>query len=294
MDITGDRSAVEVARELDTLIEKKAGERTTRMIFLGVLAGAYIGFGAIAASTVSGWAGVEPKLSPAVTRFMAGSVFALGLILVIVPGSELFTGNVLMVAGLGRKAGVGSILRNWTFVYLGNFLGAMALAGAMSGTGLMFDATADDGLSVVGRWAGANTDMRIAMPMAEAFWRGVLCNMLVCLAVILALASRNVVGKVLGIYFPIMVFVVCGFEHCVANMYFLSAGLMAKGQFFSHFGTMWHNLGPVTLGNIVGGLFLIVMHPGRWKRLPNITGDKEEQALRAKRERDREKVEALN
>ncbi len=276
MIITGDRTAVEIAHELDSIIEKKAGERIPRMIFLGMLAGVYIGFGAIAASTLSGWANVEPKLSPALARFLGGSVFALGLILVIVPGSELFTGNVLMVAGLGRNVKARNVFLNWLFVYSGNFLGAAALAVAMYGTGLMFNA---DGtaLSAVGQWARDNTDMRIQMPVAQAFWRGVLCNILVCLAVILALASRSVIGKILGIYFPIMVFVLCGFEHCIANMYFLSAGLMAKGEFISNFGGMWHNLGPVTLGNIVGGLILVVMHPGRWKRLTNLVNEKAEQ-----------------
>ncbi|HOX08567.1 MAG TPA: formate/nitrite transporter family protein [Planctomycetota bacterium] len=277
MIITGDRNAAEIAKELDNIIEKKGRENIPRMVFLGMLAGAYIGFGAIACSTVNGWAGVDPKLPAAMTRILGGSVFALGLILVIVPGSELFTGNVLMVAGLGRNVKARSVLANWLFVYLGNFLGAVALAGAMYGTGLMCDSKAESGLSAVGGWAVANTDMRIAMPFMEAFWRGVLCNILVCLAVILALASRSVIGKILGIFFPIMVFVLCGFEHCIANMYFLSAGLMAKGTFFSAFGTMWHNLLPVTLGNIAGGMVLVLMHPGRWKRLSHAVGGAHEE-----------------
>jgi formate/nitrite transporter len=276
--ITGDRNAAEIAKELDAIIEKKGREPIPRMIFLGILAGIYIGFGAIACSTVNGWAAIDPKLPAALTRFLAGSVFALGLILVIVPGSELFTGNVLMVAGLGRNVRARNVLANWVFVYLGNFLGAAALAGAVWGTGLMFDAKGESGLSAVGSWAVGNTDMRIGLGFAHAFWRGVLCNILVCLAVILALASRSVIGKILGIYFPIMVFVLCGFEHCIANMYFLSAGLMAQGTFFSAFGTMWHNLIPVTLGNVVGGLVLVLMHPGRWKRLTNLVGGAQEEA----------------
>ncbi len=276
MIISGDRTAVEIAKELDGIIEKKGRESIPRMIFLGMLAGVYIGFGAIACSTVNGWGGVDPALSPAIVRFLGGSVFALGLILVIVPGSELFTGNVLMVAGLGRNVRARSILANWFFVYLGNFLGAVALAGVFYGTGLMFNvdpATHEKTLSAVGAWAVKNTQVRIEqMPFWDAFFRGVLCNILVCLAVILALASRNVIGKVMGIYFPIMVFVLCGFEHCIANMYFLSAGLMTKGTFFSEFGTMWHNLVPVTLGNIVGGSILVLMHPGRWRRLAHMVG----------------------
>lgn len=255
------RSGAEISKLLDGVIEKKSRETISSMVLLGILAGAYIGFGAIAATTVSAYS----DMPVAFTKFLAGSVFCIGLILVVIPGSELFTGNILMAAGLvNKKLGLARVLRNWLFVYSGNFVGAVLLALAMYGSGLL---GTPDNQTDVGHNAAAIATMRIGMPFGQALLRGVLCNMLVCLAVIISMASKSVVGKILGIYFPIMVFVLCGFEHSIANMYFLSAGLLAKGAFISEFGSMFRNLIPVTIGNILGGLLVILLHPARARLL---------------------------
>jgi formate/nitrite transporter len=252
------RSAMETAGELNAIIEKKGRLALYELILFGMLAGIYIGFGAIAASTVTA---NSQNLSPAVARWLAGSVFCVGLILVVIPGSELFTGNILMAAGLGiGKIGPWRLVRNWVGAYLGNFLGALLLALVVFGTGLM---GTPENPSPLGKTAADIAAGKIALDFFPAFFRGVLCNTLVCLAVILSLSSRTVTGKILGIYFPIMTFVMCGFEHSVANMYFLPAGLLAKGELLSGFASMFNNLIPVTLGNIVGGLSVILLHPAR-------------------------------
>jgi formate/nitrite transporter len=265
----GDRSALETARELDSIVEKKAREPLAGIVLFGILAGIYIGFGAVAATTVSAFEGLPAGLS----KFLAGSVFCVGLILVVIPGSELFTGNVLMVAGLvSRKVSLGQVLRNWLAAYFGNFLGAVLLALAVFGSGLLGTA---DAPSAVGTAAAKIAAAKIDLAFGPALLRGVLCNMLVCLAVILAIFSRTTVGKILGIYFPIMVFVLCGFEHSIANMYFLPAGLLAQGRFVGDFGTMFYNLIPVTLGNILGGTLVVMLHPARVRQLARALGGKE-------------------
>ena len=256
-----DRAGLEIARALDAIIEKKSRAPLLEMVLLGTLAGIYIGFGAMAATTVIGLGG----LPPAATRFLAASVFCVGLVLVIIPGSELFTGNILMAAGLvGRKVPFVRVMRNWGVVYLGNFLGSVLLALAVYGSGLL---GAGDRLTPVGQAAADIAAVKIGLGPLEGFLRGILCNMLVCLAVILAVASRSSVGKILGIYFPIMVFVLSGYEHSIANMYFLPAGLLAKGTFWTDFLRMFHNLIPVTAGNILGGLLVILLHPARIRRI---------------------------
>jgi len=256
-----DRYGVELARALDVIVEKKANQSVGALIALGILAGIYIGFGSVAATTVKSLGGP----SPALTSFLAASVFCVGLVLVVIPGSELFTGNILMTVGLvNRSVPISKTLRNWVFVYLGNFAGAVLLALAVWGAGFL---GTPDAPSAVGKTAAAISDAKIALPFAHALIRGILCNVLVCLAVLLAVSARTTMGKVLGIYFPIMVFVLSGYEHSVANMYFLPVGLLAKGTPLSEFLSIFHNLIPVTIGNIVGGMLVILLHPARARRL---------------------------
>ncbi|HRR96565.1 MAG TPA: formate/nitrite transporter family protein, partial [Candidatus Ratteibacteria bacterium] len=109
--------------------------------------------------------------------------------------------------------------------------------------------------------------MKINLPFSQAFCRGILCNMLVCLAVIMCISSLTIEGKIFGIYFPIMVFVVSGYEHSIANMYFLPLGLMVNGQFLKNFLLIWKNLIPVTLGNIIGGTLIVIFHPKMIRRI---------------------------
>jgi formate/nitrite transporter len=248
----------EIREALDAIAEKKASATMQQQFFLAVLAGIYIGFGAVVATVVTSGSGLDEGLK----RFLGGSVFSVGLMLVLIPGSELFTGNILMSVGfLSRRVHPLRILRNWVVVWIGNFAGAMLLAWLIIKSNQLVD---DGVVGYVGERAIAITERKLEL--ATTFWacfiRGVLCNMLVCLAVIMATSARTVSGKILGIYFPIMTFVACGFEHSIANMYFLPAGLMAAGQLGARFGDMLFSLFAVTLGNILGGLTLILLHPG--------------------------------
>jgi formate/nitrite transporter len=250
-------SANELYDTVSALAEKKAAATIQEQFFLAILAGIYIGFGAIAATVVTSGGTLDVGLS----RFLGGSVFTVGLMLVIIPGSELFTGNILMTVGfLGERVKPLMIMRNWVVVWIGNFAGALLLAWLLYHSGQLTD---ESGVRAIGHQAVQIAGRKFEL--AHSFWpcfiRGILCNMLVCLAVIMAASSRTVVGKIMGIYFPIMTFVTCNFEHSIANMYFLSAGLLAAGQFGSRFWEMFANLIPVTLGNIIGGLSLILLHP---------------------------------
>ena len=210
---------------------------------LSLLAGAFIAFGAMfytVAVTDSGL-GFGP------TRLLGGLAFSLGLILVVVAGAELFTGNNLVVmAWADGRIGPGALLRNWGIVYGGNFLGAVASAIFIhwSGTlGMQDGAVAETALKIA--------DAKISLTVDEAFARGILCNALVCLAIWLSYAARRVSGKILAIVFPITAFVALGFEHSIANMYFIPVAIM-QGNGMTVI-DMLHNLVPVTLGNIVGG-----------------------------------------
>jgi formate/nitrite transporter len=258
------RLGLEIAKELDRIIAKKTGQSPVALVLFGILAGAYIGFGAAAATTVTAFEGLPVALS----KFLAGTVFCVGLILVVIPGSELFTGNILLAAGIvDRKVGFGRVMTNWGLAYAGNFIGSVLLALLIFGSGLL---GSPETPTAVGAAAVKIAGAKIALPFVQAFLRGILCNILVCLAVIMAVSSRTMFGKILGIYFPIMVFVLSGYEHSIANMYFLPAGLLAEGRFFAGFGSMFANLVPVTLGNIVGGLLVVVLHPARARRLARL------------------------
>jgi len=248
-------SPLEVSKAISDIGEKKASETTFELFIFGVLAGIYIAFGAAAATAVSSGGVLDSGL----TKLLAGSVFSVGLILVLILGSELFTGNILMTIGLiYQKYSFGKVLRNWLIVYSGNLLGSLLIAWLVFNSGLLVHLGS---LTSTGTVAVNIVETKLHLGFTEALCRGILCNMLVCLAVIMCTASRTIGGKILGIYFPIMAFVVSGYEHSVANMYFLPAGLMAKGEFSSGFLTIFNNLIPVTIGNIIGGLLIVFLHP---------------------------------
>ncbi len=218
----------------------KAALPLRQMFVLAMLAGAFIGFGA-AAYTVT-MTGADASYGPA--RILGGLVFSLGLILVIVGGAELFTGNALMVmAAVDGKITPRALFRNWAIVYLGNLVGAVGLAIAFGFTGLL------DG--PMGATALKIAETKAALPPLEAFARGALCNALVCLAVWLTFAARTVTGKILAILWPITGFVALGLEHSIANMFFFPQG-WAAGATASAAGAL-ANLFWVTLGNILGG-----------------------------------------
>ena len=251
----------EISETLRNIGKKKAQAPIFELVIFGILAGIYIAFGANAAIAVLSGGTLDPGLG----KFLAGSVFSVGLMLVLIPGSELFTGNILMTIGFiyGQYSFM-KVLRNWLVVYIGNLVGATAIAYIVLSSGLLGHAGS---LTAMGKVAVSIAEAKLDLGFIEALSRGILCNMLVCLAVIMSIASRSVVGKIFGIYFPIMVFVTSGYEHSVANMYFLPAGLMASGRFLSGFWTMFTNLIPVTVGNVIGGLLIVFLHPKMEERI---------------------------
>lgn len=234
---------------------------------LALMAGAFIGFGALMFTLVT----TASTLTFGLTRLLGGLVFCLGLILVIVAGAELFTGNNLIVmAYVSRKTTLTKLLRNWTIAFIGNFIGSLLLVliVAFSGHWAM-------NKYLVGANALNIALLKVQIPFIEAFLKGILCNILVCLAVWLCFSCRNVVDKIAAILFPITAFVALGFEHSVANMYFIPAGLVLKHmppvvaalttvlgkppalELLTWRTFLFGNLLPVTLGNIVGGSYVV-------------------------------------
>lgn len=230
----------EIAALIETAGVAKAGLPMHRMAVLAMLAGAFIGFGA--AFWCVAMAGAEPGFGP--QRVLGGAAFALGLILVVVGGAELFTGNALMVmAAVDRRITVGALLRNWGIVWLGNLVGAVGLAVTFGLAGLL-----DGPMGDVAAKAAAT---KAQLPPLEAFVRGALCNALVCLAVWLSFAARSATDKILGVLWPVTAFVALGLEHSVANMFLFPAGLWAGSE--AALPGVLGNLVWVTLGNVVGG-----------------------------------------
>jgi len=243
-----------------TMGVKKAAGRVPNTLILGALAGVYIGFGAALATLVGHDAAAHVGVG--IAQILVGSVFSVGLMLVVIAGAELFTGNNLMIAGvLGKHYGPVRMLNRWGLVYAANFAGAVLLAFIMFQSGLWKMAG-----GAVGAKALAIAQAKVNLPFGEAFFRGICCNWLVCLAVWMALSAKDIAGKILAIFFPIMAFVALGYEHCVANMYFVPMGLFLKGTTVAAAAEMgsltWvnflvGNLVPVTLGNIVGGALFV-------------------------------------
>jgi len=233
--------------------EKKTGMTWNKLMVLGFLAGAYIGFGgflAIIAAAGDPW----PKELAGLQRLVFGAVFPVGLMLVVIGGAELFTGNCMLptIACLNNKGNWRGLVRNWTGSYIGNFIGGIFVAYFLGiGTGLLLK---DPWMSYTVQIAQAKCNLSLT----QAFLRGVGCNWLVCLAIWLALGSDNIIGKIFAIQFPVMAFVALGFEHSVANMFFVPAGMFITNKItWGMF--LFNNLLPVTVGNIVGGAFFVGM-----------------------------------
>ncbi len=257
----------DIARKAEDIGAQKTRLDFASLLVLAILAGSFIALGAMFATTVL--AGANGVLPFGVARLLAGTVFCLGLILVVLGGAELFTGNTLMVMALasGRVTWT-EMLRAWTIVYIGNFIGALSMAA------LVFLA----GQYRFGEGSVATVALRVAvdkatMPFDQALFLGILCNLLVCLAVWLSLGARSTTDKVMAVLFPVSAFVVAGFEHSVANMYLVPLGLLIKdfappalwqqvaispGDLV---GLTWPafvaSLVPVTIGNIIGGGALV-------------------------------------
>ena len=251
-------SPKEIAERVENVGVSKANLPVLSTLALGVLAGGFIGLGALYFTVMTS----DPKLGFAAARVLGGIAFSLGLVLVVVAGAELFTGsNLLVMAWISGRISTGKILRNLVLVYLANLIVATGLAALVAWSGHL-----KLGGGAVGHTAVTIAAAKYALPFAEVFFKAVLCNVLVCLAVWIAMAGRNVADKIRAVVFPISAFVAAGFEHCVANMYFIPLGLMVRGgtayETVPHIATlMWPafflHLIPVTLGNLAGGAGMV-------------------------------------
>ena len=254
-----------------------------KLLVLGFLAGAYIGFGALLSEIVAGglsngsittsegaiW---RIALPSGIVKFAAGAVFPVGLVLVVIAGSELFTGNCMFapISVLNGEARINGLLKNWSLVYIANFLGSIFVAFFLAYKCGFFD------IMPWASWAASVANTKCGLDFGTAFLRGVGCNWLVCLAIWLAIGSEDVIGKIFACWFPIMAFVTIGFEHSVANMFFIPLGIFVANDatiavelaranvateniigsagWYNFFIT---NLVPVTLGNIVGAALFV-------------------------------------
>lgn len=233
-----------IARLVEEAGVSKAALPALQTLVLGFLGGAFIALGAMYYTVVVS----DSALGLGPTRLLGGAAFSLGLILVVVGGAELFTGNNLIVmAWVDRRITLAALLRNWGLVYLGNLAGALGTVLLMHLSGALWL-----GNGAVARTAAGIAAAKLALPWGEAFFRGLLCNVLVCLAVWLAMGARTTAGRIPAIVFPISAFVALGFEHSVANMYLIPMGGLAGAPGVTPAGLVG-NLVPVTLGNIVGG-----------------------------------------
>lgn len=257
-----------VAHELaESVMPMKANFRKSKTFVLAIAAGALIAFGAQVSLTVM--TGTE-QVSWGFAKLIGAMTFATGLMMVVLTGAELFTGNVMMTFSvIEKKTSIAKLLRNWTLVYAGNFIGSMILALLIYLSGCSHNS--HDALGALGLTTAYT---KATLPVLEAFTRGILCNWLVCLAIWMASSSRHVIGKIFAIFFPIMTFVASGYEHSIANMYFLTNGLFLKHTpdivaasgltpeqlaGFTWKTALFGNLIPVTLGNLVGAIVFVVL-----------------------------------
>jgi formate/nitrite transporter len=250
-------SPKEIAERVESMGVAKARLPLLSQVTLGILAGGFIGLGALYFNFIIS----DTALGFATSRILGGIAFSLGLILVVVAGAELFTGNnFLVMAWASGRISTRELMRNWVVIYLANFAGAL---------GLVLLVLFSHHWQAAGGAVGANA-VKIAyakatLPFAEAFFKGILCNILVCLAVWLAVAGRSVVDKIFAIVFPISAFVAAGFEHSVANMYFIPLGIWLRDSTpVASTGTLdwtalFANLLPVTMGNIIGGGVMVAL-----------------------------------
>jgi formate/nitrite transporter len=257
----------DMARKAEAVGAQKARLDTASLIMLSILAGAFIGLGAMFATTVL--AGADGVVPFGISRLLAGLVFSLGLVLVIVGGAELFTGNALMVMALAAKRiSIFEMVRAWSIVFVGNLIGALGTAILVVLSGQYIS-----GNGTVAAAALSIAVAKLSLPPDRALFLGILCNVLVCLAVWLSLGARSSTDKILAVILPVSAFVAAGFEHSVANMYLIPLGLFLKSwapaSLWSTLAVnseqldrltwsafVW-NLIPVTIGNVIGGGLLV-------------------------------------
>lgn len=244
-----------VQQTLNTSVKKVKKPFITSFL-LGILAGAFIGLGALFYTIVKS----DPTYSFATKQIFGGFVFSLGLILVVVAGAELFTGNNLIAIGVAeRRVSAKQMFRNWGIIFFSNMFGAVSLAVMVYLSGHL-----DMNNGEIAKSYLKMAEAKCSLPFSTAFFRGVLCNILVCLGVWMAMGGKTVTDKVLAIIFPITLFVAAGFEHSIANLFIIPLGLIIQN--FSEYqiasehlnlSGMFKNIVPVVLGNIVGGSVLV-------------------------------------
>jgi formate/nitrite transporter len=254
---------IEICDEIVNVYEHKAHYPVLKSIMLGVLAGAFIALGGFAAAVSS-----HSIENYGLSKLVSGAVFPVGLIMILIAGADLFTGNILLTVPLiDGKINTRLLLKNWTIIYLSNFIGALLVAI------MIYNAGALDGNSFkIGGYALKVAINKASITPMKAIFSGILCNFLVCLAVWLSFAAKDIVGKIFAIWFPIMAFIIGGFEHSVANMYYFSVGFLAKNNVdyanslqiskekIEHLNigdVIINNMIPVTIGNIIGGGIMI-------------------------------------
>jgi len=242
----------EVLDQVNRLAFSKAGYGNGKLIGLSFLAGAYIAFGGLLAILIGGGVPGIAAQNPGIAKFLLGASFPIGLMMVVLAGAELFTGNnAYFIPNVINKELHWTVpLRNWSIVYLGNFVGALFVAYFLTHlTDLVSAAPWKDSVSAI-------AESKLGNPFYKTFLKGIGANWLVCLSLWLGMSSKQVSGKILGIWFPVMAFVTMGFEHSIANMYFIPLAIFEGGT-ISWSAFFIQNLIPATLGNIVGGGFFV-------------------------------------
>lgn len=249
---------VDICDEIIEVYSKKVKYPILKSVILGMLAGAFVAMGGFASSLAS-----HSVDNVGLSKFIAGAIFPVGLMLVLLCGTDLFTGNVLLVVPFAdKKIKLSQVVKNWIIIYFSNFIGAIIIAFLIYSSGLL-----DTNSYKLGGYALKVASTKATLTFSKALASGILCNIIVCLAVWMSYAAKDIAGKILAIWFPIMAFVVSGFEHSVANMYYFTIALFAKAnteyikaynlplEKVAHidFVHILNNLIPVTLGNIIGG-----------------------------------------
>jgi formate transporter len=252
-------SAGALQEKCESVAKGKASNTPGRIFALAILAGIFIACGALLMLFVKS----DGSLSFGVSQVLGGICFSLGLISVIVAGAELFTGNNLMIqAVLSKTISWGDMLKNWGIVYVGNLVGSLLIVAIV----FFCDSASMNGGEIGNAMINVACG-KINLSWSVIFFRGIMCNLLVCLAVWMGFAGKTVIDKIFTSMLPVMAFVACGFEHCVANMFFLPMGLVLKSSGFAYSGSanldvlnvggILFNISAATLGNIVGGAILI-------------------------------------
>lgn len=269
MNDNKDLTPSEITSAAISIAVRKVKNKKLNIFVLAIIAGAFIAFAA-EGSNMAAFNLLSSPETYGLGKALAGLIFGTGLMLVVIAGGELFTGNTLILAGVfARKVKIEKMLLNWLIVYIGNFIGSIFIAYLMVESGLL-----NSGANGLGAITLKIATYKVGLDFMPALYLGLMCNWLVCLAVWMSYASKNIIGKVFAIFFPIWLFITSGFEHSIANMYYIPAGIFAKSNeawvaasgltteqlanlnwesFFAN------NLLPVTLGNLVGGGIFVAL-----------------------------------